>query len=84
MAGINRLFQPFDGGIRVQSVHRGFEAGDDERATVDELKLAVRPTGLVQAEKFAQTANSIEGANTFERGGIPKQRCAASDPSVVV
>ena len=68
----------------MQSIHRGFEASDDERATLNKLKLAVRPTGLVQAEKFTQTTNGIEWANGFERGGIPKQRCAASDPGIVV
>ena len=44
---VNGLFQPFDGYIWVQSIHRGFESGDDERAIIDEFKRAVRPTGLL-------------------------------------
>jgi hypothetical protein len=62
---INGLFQPFNGYIWVQRVHRGFEASDDKRAIINELKRAVWPGGLLQPQEFAEAANGIKWADAI-------------------
>jgi hypothetical protein len=46
---VNGLLQPLDYLLRVECVHRGFQASDDERPVIDKIKRVFGPSSLVQA-----------------------------------
>src|SRR5258708_20789843 len=60
---IQLLLQPLDRFLRVQRVHRSFQAGDNERPVVDEFELALRPASFINAKEFSQAANEPKRAH---------------------
>jgi len=44
---VYRLLQPLDYILRVECIHRGFQAGDDERPVVDKVQSILGPPGLM-------------------------------------